>query len=163
MIVNQPFSQGYESKQHIKAKARVAKIGDTFLEELKVLHNKDWKVVTVYEYKFPQLLTELGPKTYRADIFFDVSYMDGRMLKHHSMTAEIDGKCGHAGEWEGMKDKIRDQRLVEMICCPVIRLSTYEIMGTIRKKPTLLKDLSPMTNIEILNALDPVKNMKLPI
>ena len=163
MIVNRPESSGYEGKLHLKAKVRVAKLGDKYLEELKEVHNKKWKVTTVYEYKFPTLLTELGPKTYRADVFFDVSYMEDVILRHHTMTVEVDGTIGHAGDWEGMKDKIRDQRLVEMICCPVIRLSTYEVMGTIRKKPSLRKDLSPMTDIEILNALDLVKNMKLPI
>lgn len=132
------------------------------------MHNKKWKIATVYEYKFPQLLTELGPKTYRADIFFDVSYVEESewknvALRHHTMTAELDGRVGHAGEWEGMKDKIRDERLIEMICCPVIRFSTYDVMGTVRKKPSTRPDLKPMSDMDILNTLDPIKNMKLPV
>ena len=161
MIINSPFSRGYESKRHILAKTRAATICDKYLERLKHIHQKKWKIVTIYEYRFPQLLTPLGAKTYCADVFVDLSYMTEHQLRHHCMSIEVDGILGHAGEHEQMKDRVRDERLSQQINCPVIRFATDDLVGLKRKKPSLLPDLSALTDDEVLMAMDPVATMKL--
>jgi hypothetical protein len=160
MIVNRPETRNYEGPKHMAAKIRIAKLVDSLLEKEKE-KNPDWIVNTIYEYFFPTLLTTLGDKHYRADVFFDVSYPLEHQLRRHTMSVELDGKFGHWGDYEQMKDHVRDENLLEKLNCAVVRLETHQVTGYKRKKPSLHPDIRMLTDEELLEALDPIKNMKL--
>jgi len=158
-IINGPWTRSYEGPHHLRAKVRVANLIDSFLEGIK---KRGWTVETEYEKFYPTFLTTLGPKKYRADVSFDVFYPNEHEIRHHTMSAEIDGTVGHHSDWEGMKDKVRDEKLHEMMS-PVIRIDTYSVTGYARKKPSLHPDIRRLTDKELLEHFKPVENLRLPL
>lgn len=159
VIVNRPETRNYEGAKHMQAKIRVARLVDSYLESIK---NPGWTVETQYEYFFPTLLTSLADKKYRADIYIDVWYPLDHQIRHHVMSIELDGKCGHWGDYEQMKDHVRDETLKEKLNCVVVRLETHQVTGYKRKKPNLHPDISMLSDKELLDVIKPIENLKLP-
>jgi hypothetical protein len=155
----------YKSFAHTKAQMRVATLGDKFLTNVCACLGPNWHVSTIYEFEFPSAEVLGRNVNYVGDVYFEMLHNANLWdVIPYKMLVELDGKMGHSSKYSVEKDKIRDYTIYNKFKCWTVRFSTFDISGhKFKGRAKHKKPIEPLTDTEILQEMNMVKFMNLPI
>jgi hypothetical protein len=149
----------------MKAKTRIATLGDKFLTNVCACLGPNWHISTIYEFEFPDVEALGKTVRYVGDVYFEILHNENMWdTASYKMLVELDGKMGHTSKYSVDKDKIRDYTLFQKFKCQTVRFQTYDVAGHAWKKTKKnRRNVQPLSDLEIFEELKMLRCMNLPI
>lgn len=117
MIVSQTYRQPHEGKDHFELKIRIGRLLENVYS--KQVEKSGYELQIWYEFNFPVIQTNLGPRAYIGDV---VVFLVDPTIKARNkgvkalLNIECDGYEGHSSKTERNKNKVRDLALSKGVC-----------------------------------------------